>query len=495
MTRIVRPFYPIIYVRGYAMTEGEIRDTVATPYMGFNLGSMKIRQNYKGKVTRHVFESPLVRLMKDYGYYDNYKDGLTISGALDPKSIIIHRYYDQADPDLGRGKVPSIQDAARGLSALIEQVRRLVLEGNPENPTDFRVYLVAHSMGGLVCRCLLQNPDVDVRDARQYVDKVFTYATPHNGIDMAGINVPRFLGIWDLNNFNREKIAEYLAIKGHPDRVDTLDGKFDPDRFFCMIGTNYKDYDVACGLSRTLAGEMSDGLVRIRNASVNGAPRAYAHRSHSGHYGIVNSEEGYQNLVRFLFGDVRIDGYLEVDNLPLPPNVLKKYKAGKQIRASYFFEASVTPRSAKTYWLTERRKEMCSAVLREFDDMLKPAKSGLNAPRWPVLFSVCLDKKKVKVGNWIVFCVELTVSTTDYEIDGFLWNDRRIEGEYLFRNTIVVRAKRDGDNWDLRYLMTDDAWGENPGKAVERDEVGYFIPCESAKGFKAKLRLNARKWE
>jgi hypothetical protein len=30
------------------------------------------------------------------------------------------------------------------------------------------------------------------------------------------------------------------------------------------------------------------------------------HRSHSGRYGIVNSEEGYQNLRRFLFGDLQI---------------------------------------------------------------------------------------------------------------------------------------------------------------------------------------------
>ena len=30
--------HPIIYVRGYAMTQAEIEDTVADPYMGFNIG-------------------------------------------------------------------------------------------------------------------------------------------------------------------------------------------------------------------------------------------------------------------------------------------------------------------------------------------------------------------------------------------------------------------------------------------------------------------------
>ena len=62
--------HPIIYVRGYAGTQGEVEDTVATPYMGFNLGATKLRQSYTGEVLSNVFESPLIRLMKDYGYVD-----------------------------------------------------------------------------------------------------------------------------------------------------------------------------------------------------------------------------------------------------------------------------------------------------------------------------------------------------------------------------------------------------------------------------------------
>lgn len=38
MATISAPFYPIIYVRGFAMTRGEIEATTATPYMGFNQG-------------------------------------------------------------------------------------------------------------------------------------------------------------------------------------------------------------------------------------------------------------------------------------------------------------------------------------------------------------------------------------------------------------------------------------------------------------------------
>ena len=52
------PHYPIIYVRGYAATLAEVEETVATPYMVFNLGSTKIRQNYEDDIVRFIFESP-----------------------------------------------------------------------------------------------------------------------------------------------------------------------------------------------------------------------------------------------------------------------------------------------------------------------------------------------------------------------------------------------------------------------------------------------------
>ena len=249
MATIEAPYYPIIYVRGYAMTQGEIDDTVATPYMGFNLGATKVRQDWRGQVKRHVFESALVRLMKDHGYRDSYDSGSEISGSLPARSVVIYRYYEGADSDLGGGEVPGIKQAAAGLDALILGLRDQVCGDDAAARAAFRVYLVAHSMGGLVCRCFLQNSNVGSSDARSLVDKVFTYATPHNGIEMGGINVPRFLKLWDLSNFNRRNMADYLGMPGEPERVDTLDGAFDPKRFFCLVGTNPRDYEVAGGLS------------------------------------------------------------------------------------------------------------------------------------------------------------------------------------------------------------------------------------------------------
>lgn len=485
------PWYPIVYVRGYAMTPGEIADTVATPYMGFNLGSTKVRQSWDGRVLRHVFESPLIRLMKEYGYRDIYSDGAEIPGQVPAKSVVVYRYYEPADPDLGTGAVPSIEEAASGLKALIHRLREQVCGADEAMRERFGVYLVAHSMGGLVCRCFLQNDAISDAADRRLVRKVFTYATPHNGIEMLGFNVPGVLGLWDMDNFNRERMARYLGLPQGSRRVDSLDGKFDPDRFFCLVGTNHRDYEAALGVSRRLAGEMSDGLVKIGNATVEGAPRAFVHRSHSGHYGIVNSEEGYQNLVRFLFGDIRVDGTLEVEALPLPPSVQKAKDKGKAVRASYYFEATVAPRGAFTYTLTERRRSTFSAVLRGYDELMRPQAAGRAEPRSPVLFSAFLDTRRITAGASVVFTVDLAVSTTGYTIDGVLW-DQHVDGEYLYRDTLTLRATPRDGGWVLRYASTDEGWSEARGRSAAPDDGGFAVPLSSRKGFRATLHLAIR---
>ena len=495
MTKISAPFYPIIYVRGFAMTRSEIEATTSTPYMGFNQGATKVRQHWDGTVTRRYFESPLIRLMKDYGYQDAYLEGNLRTDQLPQKTILIHRYYDQADSDFGDGQRPSILEAAKSLRKMISDARDAICGDDNRARSKFRVHLVAHSMGGLICRALLQNKELrDSQEAKQ-VAKVFTYATPHNGIEMAGFNVPAFLGIWDINNFNRKEIAKYLNL-GRRKNVATLNGHFDPDRFFCLVGTNSPDYDAARGWSSRLAGEMSDGLVRIENAYVNGAPRAYIHRSHSGPFGIVNSEEGYQNLVRFLFGDIRIDGILELDNLPLPPSVQRAKDEGKKVRASYWFETRISPRPADnenhTYYLTDRGKRNFSAVMRKYDEMMKPEEVGLEKPRWPFLFSTHLDTSKISRGKTLVFMVELIVSPTDYEIDGFLFFGRTIPGETLYKEELCIRATRTDDGWRVRCNRTTAEWGENLGHEIEQDDHGFVLPLSNEKGFRGRLKLKLR---
>lgn len=303
---------------------------------------------------------------------------------------------------------------------------------------------------------------------------------------MFGANIPAFLGLYDMNTFNRREMAATLGLPPGSDRVDSLNGQFDPARFFCLVGTNSRDYDVAFGLSRFGAGSLSDGLVRIANATVQGAPRAFVHRSHSGPYGIVNSEEGYQNLVRFLFGDVRIDAVLDVHQAPLPPAVERARTQGHQIRASYYFECSVSPRGAVGYKLTERTRATESAILRTYAELFEQAPK-----RPPVLFSTFLDTRKILHGSTLVFAVDLAVSCTGYEVDGILSLKDHIPGENLFRDTLVVRATRGDAGWNLRTTWADDAqWGEQRGTEAKRTPEGFLIPLKSKKGFAADLHLH-----
>lgn len=388
-------FWPIIYVRGYAMRQGEIDETTADPFCGFNLGStvMRATPDPKAPPRKFIFESPLVRLQSDFGYRDVYDNGVDIvdpdwTGPIPRKSVVIYRYYDSASTFLGTGKTPEMEDFAKGLSDLVLKVRDLVC-ADPENQVkskDFRCYLVAHSMGGLVCRAFIQNPALGSAAARKCIDKFFTDATPHNGIDMVGVNVPEWLGANDINNFNRDRMAEYLDLKAlykKTKRVDWIpEETFRSERIFCMIGTNRSDYDVAAGLSRTFAGNGSDGLVKIANAAVWGVSvtgtksgpcaTAFTYRAHSGRYGIVNSEEAYQNLVRFLFGDLRVDIWVDVDEVRVPQE-LERADAKGTVDALYQFEVFASPRG-KRWYLTRRTAEEDSVACRRHIEL----KDGAN---------------------------------------------------------------------------------------------------------------------
>ena len=509
MARIERPFYPIIYVRGYAMTQDEIVQTTSTPFMGFEAGSTKIRQAHDGSIVKFVFESPLVRLMKDYDYRDNYASGSERrDNKLPARTIAIHRYYDPADPAFGNGKKPSIPDAAAALAQKILDLRDSICGTSEAARRDFKVYLVAHSMGGLICRCLLQNKTVTTEEVRGMVDKVFTYATPHNGIELGGINVPNFLSLNDMNNFNRTNMAKYLGVAKA--KVNSLEGSgFPEERFFCLIGTNSRDYTVANGLSSFAVGPMSDGLVRIENAYVDRSPRAFVNRSHSGHFGIVNSEEGYQNLVRFLFGDMSATARMEIKALPFPPEIEKARRNGKRIASSYYIEATVAPRGAYTYDLTSRTQAHASAVRRDYAELFDKDGNLGAAARSPVLFSVFLDSSKIETGKEVAFSIDLAVSNAGYEVDGALFLKSHIPGEYLFRNTLVLFAKRDETKqWKLRYVWADDRWASGSKSEAELVRLGggavgieqdassvFSIPIASTKGFQANLAISLSVWK
>lgn len=324
---------PIVYVRGFAGDTSGINRAVADPFYGFNEGSTHVRVGRDGDPLFYQFESPLLRLHLDEGYEILVQGGqmayLDNHEKIPPNSIWIHRFYDvSASSWAEKPQKYSLEHAAEDLLALIEKLQDK--SGAP------RVNLVAHSMGGLICRCLIQKIIPDQRSDRKaidYVDKLFTYGTPHGGIVFdVGFGLLEKMrdtfGIKGADIFGRERMYEYLTPGAGSDRdrppdewkpEEMPDGEddFPQQRVFCLVGTNPGDYGAALGLSSRAVGAKSDGLVQIEKAYVPGARRAFVHRSHSGPYGLVNSEEGYQNLRRFLFGDLHVQADLVRVRRPL----------------------------------------------------------------------------------------------------------------------------------------------------------------------------------
>ncbi|MEU9112296.1 hypothetical protein AB0D04_10980 [Streptomyces sp. NPDC048483] len=327
---------PIIYLRGYAGPPSGVDKQVDDPFYGLNSGATHIRVGGEGTPRFYQFEGPLLRLMNDEDYQLLVRGDQQAylhsqaDGEVPHASIWVHRFYDYAASTFGTSVTQApeefdLEKAAERLYDFVQLVRRKT--GAP------RVHLVAHSMGGLLARCMIQKvsrtADPSTGEPRipgsELVDKFFTYGTPHGGI---AFDIGGGLVDWAMETFGPggseifapDRMYVYLtpgASDGDdppPDwRPHDIPAEaFDVRRIFCLVGTNAADY----GLVEKAVGPRSDGLVHIDNAYVRNAHRAFVHRSHSGRYGLVNSEEGYQNLRRFLFGTYHVRADLRGLELP-----------------------------------------------------------------------------------------------------------------------------------------------------------------------------------
>jgi hypothetical protein len=328
---------------------------------------------------------------------------------------------------------------------------------------------------------------------------------------MAGFNVPKWLSFSDINNFSRENMAKYLKLEPlykKTGRVDWLsEESFPSDRFFCMVGTNRGDYEVAMGLSRTFSGHGSDGLVRIENASIWGVnakdqvstpcATAYAYRSHSGNFGIVNSEEAYQNLTRFLFGDIRVDIWVDVDSVQLPPEI-----QGKPVNALYQFELKASPRGMRWY-LTRRKADEDSVACRSYQELTDPSNKS---SRSISLSSVFLSNKaRVDTENdpSLTYGLTMGVRTPDYEVVKKFWPDTHFEGGYLFQDTMIVKLTPPLQE-EEKWIITFDWQNGNLGsagqtlvyKTLKSGKLQMAVPfgSKNAPGIAGKLRFVVSAW-
>jgi pimeloyl-ACP methyl ester carboxylesterase len=345
-------YFPIIFVHGWGGPGDLVRDFSAAderdPYVGWNTGH---RYNdpdgwIKFRNTELNFEGLVLRLVKDFNYYDasndeELADFKTFLGMKHPapgetsrpgvreaalnKSLWIFRYYEYNTEHL------KLSDAVKQL--LVDELRRCgyneveykeQLAGVPYYaallalkieqiacPTCHRfsdgqegpglnlkkVALVGHSMGGLISRFAIQ---YNLFGAAENVARLMILSTPHGGARYAsGAGLLRFfpsLRDDDSQFFTPRWVEKFMGGQSASPPINL--GQTD---VFCLIGTRHSDYyPVARQLPRT------DGIVDQREAFLENHPYAFVYNTHSGEHGIRENHDAYQALRRFLFGDLYV---------------------------------------------------------------------------------------------------------------------------------------------------------------------------------------------
>lgn len=409
------PYYPIVYVRGYAMRREDIEETFYDSYYGFATSAVYKKQSQAsdGYLVPDLFEGQLIRFMKSrfdsgddkpYGYSDAINtDSRHYENSNPSRSIWISRFYDV---DFIQDKVRSIEKHAQELMDLIinKIPHQLISLGMDlaEVKNNYKVILIAHSMGGLVCRTLIQNslpnfiaepgqmtpilPVDTIRNPEQLIHKLVTIGTPHKGIDMGNIPdvlenaVVAAINPYDSNIFKPRRMREYLKLDrlyaqdeehegtGFKYDIHSLgESTFPIHKCLCIIGSDYGHYSGV----KYATGSFSDGLVKQDRAYVVSGPRpinhevpykeentafyANVHRAHSGYHGIVNSYETFENIQRFLFGDMRVR--ISLDNVSIHTKEMDGHDY------FYDFEFALTIRGTGVY-LHQRKQDPCENAIR-----------------------------------------------------------------------------------------------------------------------------------
>lgn len=498
--------YPIVYVRGFTPTKGSREDAFYDAYYGFSETSVEKRQTLPRRedgVTPwyqepEMFEGQLIRFLKEEGYTDATNGGLALAtraGDNPARSLWVSRFYDT---DVLSGQVRDITDHA-------EDLRRLVCETIPKQLKDagvdlgaddaeYRVILIAHSMGGLVARCFLQNllPRTG-QDTERWVHRLVTIATPHRGIELDA--VPDILeealmgGLNALDSaiFRPRRMRDYLKLPADAD-LAALNDKFPPEKCFCLIGSDHESYSVAFGIAQKGVGTHSDGLVKQSNAYIKGAYFANVHRAHSGRRGIVNSFESYQNIRRFLFGDTKV-------SLTLEDVVLKTPVPAAGVTAFYDVEFNLSVRGTGIF-LHQRRQNPCENAMRydRAGNRLADPKTAEPVSVIP-LHTAFMDTRFQRRGEpWSHFSLGFRVAEHQVQ-KGFLW-DHEYPERTIYSETMEVRVGNDDTASDAilveyRWLSDGPDW---QAAVIDISDGRSAIPLRAAETWGGTLQIRYEPW-
>lgn len=510
--KIQPPYYPIVYVRGYAMTGEDKNQAVHDTYYGFNTTSVELRNAPPPEYFAvDVFEGQLIKFIKAQGYTDELNEGLEKPDWDKTRGIWICRFYDE---DFIRGTTRNIDEHAMDLYKLItkqipDRLKSVGVDlGN--NDEDYKVILIAHSMGGLVCRTLIQNIMPSKKeDPKKIIQRFVTMGTPHNGIDMGVVPdfiediIDKTINPYNSNIFNQSIMRKYLKIDQKDNDGNYIydanslgdqnsDFAFPVKRCLCIIGSDHKSYNIV----KTITGSYSDGLVKQNNAYIVGGPRpkteikkgenpvypdeqrayyANVHRAHSGFRGIVNSYESYENIKRFLFGNIKAEVYLTDIKIP-QPNTDDQY--------FYDFEFNASIKGTNAY-LHRRAQDPCENAIRfiysEIPGQIHFYTGFLNS-------ALRIDKKD----NASHFAV--TIRVNEFRVKkGFLW-DTDYPSKPIFAEALEIGAfVPDKENpygiVKFRWLADGNDWVKAQTKGSD-----FIIPLRTAATITGMLLLRTSVW-
>jgi hypothetical protein len=483
------------------MTENEREETFHDTYYGFAATSVEKRQVPPPEYERaDMFEGQLIRFMKmgKFAYFDATNRGLEDSTDNPSRSLWVCRFYDE---DVLKSKLRAIEEHAKDLYRMVfttipERLQSCGLDLGADLK-DYKVILMAHSMGGLVCRTMIQNvmPSAG-KDPKDWIHRLVTMGTPHKGIELG--RIPDFLerammrGInpFDANIFEEKRMRQYLRLgeeyEPHSLGVEDGDFAFPVKRCFCLIGSDYQDY----GAVQHVTGSFSDGLVKQDRAYVvtgkpdaNGKYRqeqkafwANVHRAHSGRRGIVNSYESFENIHRFLFGDVKAEIYLE--------NVAIGTAEENKTEYYYDIEFALSIRGTPVY-LHRRQQDPCENAIRYAREDFEAKTVLLHT----VFMNSSLRAQKEPYSHF-----QLQFRVRERAIKkGFLW-DHEYPEKTVYGEDVEVRVgdfdgAKAGAQVQFRWLSEGGDW-----QTARKSESGFRIPLRKAGSLSGNFLIQASPW-
>jgi len=519
MFELTRRPLPLILIRGFGGFDasGEIKNA----YQGFTEGTvypqkqgenyiyeglilrfMKSHWKYQdatnvvGYYSKEIDREPLIpeklkrstnsyliekfRRLKELGYFSGDKVIIDPGMALnllenneDPwRSLWVFRFYDLGDR--------SYETYGKALVRLIDFICELTALKTDDQP---KVNIIAHSMGGLLAEQAVQvtYPEQN-RKAEDYINKIVTLGTPHQGVTMQIIkNWSNTNAAEDLKYFN----PDFMGDENNPISYKNFAKHFPLHRLLTIVGTNYRSYNnpISSSINRLFSLEEpygvnynhSDGLVKQEAAQIPGSARTFVHKCHGGPDSLLKARESFEIATRFFFGNVRV-------RLRFVKGTVTR---GKDFfgKSDFFFGVSIKPRGVDFELFHQSKEaENCYGPFTKFDESqdkninFSEQNEKLAFP-WAdnnkLIWSGYLDTTKILKDEDITnkdMVIRLDFYVGERELFGIGFSDNLV-----FQKQYYVRALLPIENRPnlVLYLHKDERFAAPDFQPLETDQMRY----------------------